>query len=104
MTRKQWPETWRWQEERGRTFGTGTSTVKEAIRRKEQGGRGIQPRGRGTSVQTLSKSWTIGEVATSVGWTVRRASALNYEVKKPRGKQTKLVHVVKIKKFVRDGE
>ena len=31
----------------------------------------IQPWGRGTSVQTLSKSWPIGKAATSVGWTVR---------------------------------
>jgi hypothetical protein len=35
---------------------------------------------------------------------VRRASALNYEVKKPRGKQKELAHVVRIKRFVRNGE
>ncbi len=35
---------------------------------------------------------------------VRHASALNYEVKKPRSKQKELAHVVRIKKFVRNGE
>jgi hypothetical protein len=35
---------------------------------------------------------------------VRRASALNYEVKKPRSKQKELAHVVRIKRFVRNGE
>ncbi|KZS03803.1 Uncharacterized protein APZ42_033383 [Daphnia magna] len=35
---------------------------------------------------------------------VHRASALNYEVKRPNGRQTELVHVVKMKKFIRGAE
>ncbi|KZS00093.1 Uncharacterized protein APZ42_003748, partial [Daphnia magna] len=35
---------------------------------------------------------------------VHRASALNYEVKRPSGRQTELVHVVKMKKFIRGTE
>ncbi len=35
---------------------------------------------------------------------VRRELALNYEVKKPRSKQKELAHVVRIKRFVRNGE
>jgi hypothetical protein len=35
---------------------------------------------------------------------IRRASALNPEMKKPRSKQMELTHVVRIKRFVRKGE
>ena len=35
---------------------------------------------------------------------VRRTSSLNYEVKRPRSKQTESVHVVKMKRFIRKDE
>ncbi|KZS01796.1 Uncharacterized protein APZ42_001436 [Daphnia magna] len=35
---------------------------------------------------------------------VHRASALNYEIKRTNDRQTELVHVVKIKKFIRGAE